>query len=174
MVNGQYPDGWTVDKRKYPNVMGLVADLYQDGELLDAAEWLVAAFCVDSNSPETECRGLSQTVNGHLMMNVYGQGGERITFMALNLESGEVVAVEESEPFHTDILGTMKQPYELHSGVTTGISQIEDGKLKNEDSVYDLQGRKVETGKPSNGKLRSGVYIVTDEKNKKTQKVVTK
>ena len=174
MVNGQYPDGWTVDKRKYPNVMGLVADLYQDGELLDAAEWLVAAFCGDSNSPETECRGLSQTVNGHLMMNVYGQGGERITFMALNLESGEVVAVEESEPFHTDILGTMQQPYELHSGVTTGISQIEDGKLKNEDSVYDLQGRKVETGKPSNGKLRSGVYIVTDEKNKKTQKVVTK
>ena len=146
------PDGWTVDKRKYPNVMGLVADLLQDGETLDANEWLVAAFCGE------ECRGLSQVVNGHLMMNVYGQGGERITFMAQNRESGEVMAVLESEPFRTDILGTMQQPYELHSGIVTGIAEIEGGRLKIDNSVYDLQGRRVENSSVVNG----GVYIVTD------------
>ena len=152
MVTVQCPDGWTVDKRKYPNVMGLVADLLQDGEIQDANEWLVAAFCGE------ECRGLSQVVNGHLMMNIYGQGGERITFMAQNRESGEVMGVEENETFRTDILGTMQHPYELHSGVLTGIAEIEDGRLKTNNSVYDLQGRRVEKSSVANG----GVYIVTD------------
>ena len=167
MVNGQYPEGWTVDKRKYPNVMGLVADLYQDGEAVDATEWIVAAFCGDYKSPETdsespetemECRGLSQTVNGHLMMNVYGQGGEHITFMALNRESGEVMTVQESEPFRTDILGTMQQPYELHSGVVTGISLTPGPSPKGEGSIYMLDGRRVD--KPST--MGNGAYIVTD------------
>ena len=159
VVNVQYPDGWTVDKRKYPNVMGLVADLLQDGETLDANEWIVAAFSGE------ECRGLSQVVNGHQMMNVYGQGGEPIVFMALNRESGEVVAVEESESFRTDILGTMQQPYELHSGVANGIAELEEGRLKIENSVYDLQGRRVEKSSVGNG-----IYIVTD--GSKTQKYV--
>ncbi len=153
--NGQavIPEDWTVDKRKYPNVMGLVAELVQDGEAMDANKWLVGAFCGE------ECRGLSQTVGGHLMINVYGMGGERISFMALNRECGEVMGVEESEPFRTDILGTIQQPYELHSGVVTGIAEMENGRWKIGDAaVYDLQGRRVEKSSMTS----NGIYIVTD------------
>jgi len=153
--NGQavIPEDWTVDKRKYPNVMGLVAELVQDGEAMDANKWLVGAFCGE------ECRGLSQTVGGHLMINVYGMGGERISFMALNRECGEVMGVEESEPFRTDILGNIQQPYELHSGVVTGIAEMENGRWKIGDAaVYDLQGRRVEKSSMTS----NGIYIVTD------------
>lgn len=153
--NGQavIPEDWTVDKRKYPNVMGLVAELVQDGEAMDANKWLVGAFCGE------ECRGLSQTVGGHMMINVYGMGGERISFMALNRECGEVMGVEESEPFRTDILGTIQQPYELHSGVVTGIAEMENGRWKIGDAaVYDLQGRRVEKSSMNS----NGIYIVTD------------
>lgn len=158
------PEVWTVDKHKYPNVMCLVADLYQDDEAADASQWLVAAFCGE------ECRGLSQAVGGHLMMNVYGTGGERITFLALHRESGEVVAVAESETFRKDILGSMHQPYVLHSGLATGIYDSESVDMRSGSSeVYDLQGRRMATGN-----LKIGVYILTDSKNKRTQKVLTK
>ena len=45
--------------------------------------------------------------------------------------------------------------------ITTSIDQIEDGRLKMDDSVYDLQGRKVDM---QNGQLKKGIYIVNGQK----------
>ena len=151
---GQWPENWNFDKRKYPNVMGVVADLYQNESPMDANEWIVAAFCGE------ECRGMSQSVNGHIMMNVYGTGGELITFLALNSESGEVVVMNESEPFRVDILGTMRQPYELHFGTATGIAELKNGRWKIDNAIiFDLQGRRVDK---STTTTKDGIYIVSD------------
>lgn len=161
-VNSQLPEGWTVDKRKYPNIMGVIAQLWLENSMADSGEWLLAAFCGD------ECRGIAKEVNGTLMMNVYGQGGEQIEFRAMNYETGEVLFAVEQEPFHADVVGTMNSPYELHIGEATGIAG--NTRETNADSrYYDLQGRKVE-----NGQMQKGLYIVTDSNRNNTQKVVKK
>lgn len=161
--NAQLPEGWTVDKSRYPSVMGVMAELRQKGEIADADEWLLAAFCGD------ECRGIAQTVNGVLMINVLGHNGEAITFRALHRESGEIVAISEQEPFRADLLGSMRQPYQLTMGELTGISEIEMLRKGGNEDVYDMQGRKVDADHTA-----KGVYIVTDGKNSGTQKVVKK
>ena len=162
-VRRSMPEGWTVDKRRYPNVMGAVIQLCQDGVAVDAGEWLVGAFCGD------ECRGVAQMVDDVLMMNIYGQGGEQLTFRVVHRESGELVGISEQETFRADLLGSIHQPYELNMGQLTGIVENEEMRNGgNEKWMYDLQGRKV---KPQTAK---GVYIVTDGNKSRTQKVVKK
>jgi hypothetical protein len=169
MHNTQLPEGWTVDKRRYPNVMGVVAQVCQNGAAVDSDEWTVGAFCGD------ECRGLAQPIDDVLMMNVFGRGGEQITFRVIHRESGELVGVSEPVEFRADLLGTMRQPYELNIGKVTGI--VENERIRNgeNEEMYDLQGRRV---KPQTSNLNSqtskGVYIVTDGKKSQTQKVVRK
>lgn len=167
MIPRRAAENWTVDKRKYPNVMGLVAMLSQNGQMTDANEWLVAAFCGD------ECRGVAKTVNGVLMMNIYGTGSEPISFFAMNRETEEILQATETEEFRSDVLGTMQQPYELHIGEMTGVSDRDHSMMNGVHAVYDLQGRRISDKLSSiNAQLKKGVYIVTDEKKTKTQKVV--
>ncbi|MBR4897374.1 MAG: hypothetical protein IKZ48_01110 [Prevotella sp.] len=163
MLNAQFPDDWTVDKRKYPNVMGVIAQLNVGGSVANAGEWVLGAFCGD------ECRGVAQAMGDDVfMMNVYGTGNERIVFRAMNSETGEVMDAEEQEPFHADVIGSMQQPFALHIGEVTGIAEMEGGKPKMGSSVYDLQGRRVDETSVANG----GVYIVTD--GNKPQKYVNR
>ena len=164
----QYSEVWQTDKRKYPNVMGTVIRLCKNGEAVNADEWLVGAFCGD------ECRGVAEPVSDVLMMNVYGRGNEQIVFRVIHRESGELVGVSGQEAFRTDLLGTMQQPYELNIGQLTGIKEIDNLRIDDPQSIYDLQGRKIDNGQSVNGKLNRGVYIVTDSNNSQTQKVVTK
>lgn len=160
--NEQLPDSWTVDKRKYPNVMGMVVCLYQNGNPVDDADdWLLGAFCGE------ECRGLAQTVGEQLMMNVYGQGGEKIVFYVMHRESGEILPVSESEEFRVDLVGSVHQPCVLNIGVLTGIDDIENPVWGGHQTIYDLQGRKVDDSQST-----KGVYIVTDGRQNQTQKVV--
>ena len=173
MTDGQWPEDWTVDRQRYPNVMGMVAELWQDGKPVDdSSEWLLGAFSGG------ECRGLAETVGNHLMMNVYGHGGEKIDFFVMHRESGEILPVSESEEFRADLLGTVRQPYRLNMGVLTGIRDAT--RLNNNEQInnnwYDLQGRRISVSSASseNSVLPKGVYIVTDGQKKGTQKVVRK
>ena len=159
----QLPEGWAVDKRKYPNVMGVVAQLCQNGSTVESDDWLVGAFCGN------ECRGVAQQVDDMLMMNVYGKGSEQIVFRIIHRESGEVVGISDNEDFGSTLLGTMHQPYILNIGQLTGIKDIERSALNNDNAVYDLQGRKVDAEQTA-----KGVYIVTDGSKSETQKVVRK
>lgn len=162
-------DTWSVNKRKYPNVMGVIATLQQNGMEADVDEWIVAAFCGD------ECRGVAQVVNGVLMMNVYGIGSELLTFYAMNRDTEEVMQAQENEDFRADVLGTMTQPYRLSIDEATGIKTIGLSQPGAGSAVYDLQGRRIgETLSSINAQLRKGVYIVTDGRKRVTQKVVRK
>ena len=72
-----------------------------------------------------------------------------------------------------DLLPDFEENYEARqigmtfSGAATGISQIEDGELKIEDSVYDLQGRRMAwragTGPAPTG-MRKGIYVKEGKK----------
>lgn len=154
------PEEWSVDKRKYPNVMGVIGQLWNGNTQEDAAEWQLGAFCGD------ECRGISQAVNGMLMMNVYGMGGEQIGFRVLNQQTGEMLSVSNLEDFRPEVLGTMAQPYELHIGAPTGMKTV--AMPQQATSVYDLMGRRLQPSTP----LGKGVYVVTDGEKRTTQKVI--
>jgi len=158
--NTELPEAWTVDKRKYPNVMGVIGQLWNGNTQEDATEWQLGAFCGD------ECRGISQAVNGMLMMNVYGMGGEQISFRVLNQQTGEQLNVSNLEDFRPEVLGTMAQPYELHIGAPTGMKTV--AMPSQATSVYDLMGRRLQPSTP----LGKGVYVVTDGEKKTTQKVI--
>jgi hypothetical protein len=161
-LNSQLPEGWTVDKRKYPNVMGVIAQLWHDSSIADVSEWVLGAFCGE------ECRGVGQSVGTTLMMNVYGNSSEQIRFYALNRETGEVMAVTESETFQSDVLGTMQQPYVMHIDAATGISLTSVPSPVGEGSIYMLDGRRVS----SSNSLTKGIYVTSDRNRTKTQKVI--
>jgi hypothetical protein len=109
------PAPWAVDKYKYPNVMCVVADVFEDGHKVEAGTYAVGAFCGE------ECRGIGQYVDGKLMMSVYGEGGETITFKAAQDEV--VYGIKETAIYGTDLLGNLRSPYVLTVGDdATGIA----------------------------------------------------
>ncbi len=110
---------WAVDKNKYPNVMPLVADVYVDGQKMAAGSYAVGAFC------GTECRGVGKYVNGRLMMNIYGEANEKITFRAVNNESEEMFDIVEQLAFTETLQGSLYLPYALNVGGATGIAEVE-------------------------------------------------
>lgn len=110
---------WAVDKHKYRNVMPLIADLYVDGKEMGAGTYAVGAFC------GTECRGIGQYVAGRLMMNIYGDGNETITFRAVCNETEETFDIVETTVFTETMLGSMSAPYALNVGGATAISEKE-------------------------------------------------
>ncbi len=162
-------DKWIADKHKYPNIMGIVANLVQEEFSLDAIDWTVAAFC------ENECRGVSQTVNSVLMMNIYGIGSEQIKFYALNRKTNKVFDVSETKDFSSDVLGSMKSPLQLHVSINTGIKELESNEqFTNDHFIYDLQGRRLTDMLTPINHLKKGVYIVIDKNHSKNRKIIRK
>ena len=152
---------WTADKRKYRNVMGLIGHLYKDESLESNDDWIVGAFCND------ECRGIAQDVDGHLMMNVFGEDGETIVFRAMRLTTGEILPIVEEVPMCSDLLGNFHSPYDLHIGSKTGIVSTEHYQPTNNEDVYDVQGRKVDKSR-----MNKGVYVIVNDHQKQIQKVI--
>ena len=83
---------WTCDIYKYPNRMPTTVCLYKADQPEDVDNYDVGAFCGD------ECRGVGKVVQGVVMMNVCGEGGETITFKAMEKETGIVMDISESVP----------------------------------------------------------------------------
>jgi hypothetical protein len=108
---------YSVDAHLYPNVMGIVADLYDSGSPVDVDDYWLVAFCGD------ECRGVAHTVDGHMMMNVYGNSGETITFKVVDRTTQAIHEVAESRQFAQDVEGTLQQPMILTIG-TSGINTV--------------------------------------------------
>ena len=130
---------WNVDKYKYPKIMCVVADLY-DGNRL-CTDYQVGAFC------GTECRGVGRYVDGKLMMNIYGNGNETLTFYVMDDDSEEVVKVIEEVVFTETLLGSVKRPYPLHLGNTTGLSKATIGwnvRLESDNLYLSLNGQMFE------------------------------
>ena len=177
---------WAVDKNKYPNVMPLVADVYVDGQKMAAGSYAVGAFC------GTECRGVGKYVNGRLMMNIYGEGNEQITFRAVNNETEEMFDIVEKATFTETLLGSILLPYALNVGDATGIAGVEtawkvwpatpsdklylslNGEAFDRVTLVDAYGNvalvktQVEDGEAIRvALLAEGVYIVVAEQNGK-------
>ncbi|MCM1141865.1 MAG: chitobiase/beta-hexosaminidase C-terminal domain-containing protein [Muribaculum sp.] len=169
-----------LDIHKYPSIMPVVATIKSvDGMNLNNEDYQVNAFC------GTECRGIGRIFNGLVMMNVYGNANDKITFQVTD-NNGEVqFANNSSLSFSEQIIGNINDPYAIVINSQSGVSNVTyDGNIKvrivgdmliikgitadNIDlvEVYDTDGQKLihETNVSESGirisHLNTGVYIV--------------
>lgn len=171
---------FAVDIHKYPSVMPVVAALENaEGVALDNAEYTLVAFS------GSECRGIARLVEDKLMMNVYGNPGDEITFAILDADAEETLQNDAKTVFSENILGGIYEPYMLTLNSSNGIEGVSydgnirvyaDGdmlRIKGIDpadidlvEVYNLDGRKMirETNVSESGirisTLVNGAYVV--------------
>ena len=177
---------WAFNKHAYPNVMPVTAEFFIDGVKCDDGQFIVAAFAGD------ECRGVGQWHDGRLMLNVHGDGGEKVTFMAYDKTTEQYYLVDESLTFKADNEGTWFVPMKLTLGnETTGMSEVNKdlfisvgsgyitvnagGKnissltLTNMGGVTVLSASDLGTGATiTTGSLSDGMYIATIKAEGKT------
>jgi hypothetical protein len=177
---------WAFNKHAYPNVMPVTAEFFIDGVKCEDGQFTVAAFAGD------ECRGVGQWHDGRLMLNVHGDGGEKVTFMAYDKTTEQYYLVDESLTFKADNEGTWFVPMKLTLGnETTGMSEVNKdlfisvgsgyitvnagGKnissltLTNMGGVTVLSASDLGTGATiTTGSLSDGMYIATIKAEGKT------
>jgi hypothetical protein len=177
---------WTFNKHAYPNVMPVIAEFYVDGTKYADDDYVIAAFVGD------ECRGVGRWIDGRLMMNVCGNGGEDVVFKAYNKDSEQYFTVAEHVTFVADNSGSWNAPMKLTLGnETTGMSEVNKdllisiagnaitvnagGKnissltLTNMGGVTVLSASDLGTGATiTTGSLSDGMYIVTVKAEGKT------
>ena len=105
-----------------------------------------------------ECRTVAMTdEDGIAYLTIPGDDATQLTFKVV--KGAEVIDAKEVVTYETDgIYGTPTNPFILTVGNTTGIEVMTvDG---SDDSVYDLQGRKISDGSIE----RKGIRIVNGQK----------
>lgn len=170
-----------LDIHKYGKIMPVIAtvsDLGRQGLSNDDCQ--VAAFC------GSECRGIGRVVGGLVMMNVYGDTDDNITFTVTDLEGETAYANTASLRFGETVVGNVFSPYviAINSG-QDGISAVTYGgditvsvegdmlRINGIDArdidlveVYDMSARKLirETNISASGvrisNLSADVYVV--------------
>ena len=148
---------WSVDVRKYPNVMCVTAELYANELKSDDGKYVVAAF-VDG-----ECRGIGKTIGDKVFLMVHGGDKADVDFFAFDTESGSVYDIEEKAEFTADIIGSVALPQIFHLGGISGINSViyDNPGVK---SIHNILGQKVKSID------RSGVYIIDGKKVVVTKK----
>ena len=133
----------SVSKHAYPNVMGIIAEIQKDDEKVDTDRFVLYAYDTDG-----ECRGEGTWVNGLTYMTLYGEGGEALSYRAVDLMDGTVYAVQETIPFAEGITGSVCQPFLLTLGKVEGNATMIEGMLvapasSEIDGYYNLNGSRV-------------------------------
>jgi hypothetical protein len=179
---------WAPAKYAYPDVMPLTAHLYDGGVKVNADEYVVGAFA------GTECRGVGIWKDDRLLMSIYGQPGDEITFVAMQTSTGNCYDLTEQMDFQADNIGTWNMPSTLTiGGQVTGIEKRYDqltvtpavardyiivsagGHEISTFTLTNMSGKNVlslsNLGKSATittGQLPAGVYIATVQANGKS------
>lgn len=169
-----------LDIHKYGTIMPVVATINNiDGSSLDNEDYQVAAFC------GSECRGIGRLVNGLVLMNVYGNVNDVITFHVTDLDGENTFGNNASLKFSEKVVGDIFDPYAITINNQSGIANVKyDGNIKffvdgdmlrikgiaadkiNLVEVYDINGQKLihETHISESGirisNLTNGAYVV--------------
>ena len=92
-----------------------------------------------------------------MILNVAGVAGEQISFRLFNKFTGEFTDINE-EIKYTSMAGSLRAPLQLTSPSATGIGEIKTGQVTDNDAIYDLGGRQI------NSPAKKGIYIVNGKK----------
>lgn len=168
--------GQPVESRRYPSVMPVISRVQRDGMSVPSDEYEIMAFCGD------ECRGVGVVVDGWVMISVFGNPGDEISFRLYSEIAQEESRMTQTVAFTENPVGSLRTPYifDLSSTSVDGIDdrsyrvEVENGNVilcDNDGSVinaeiYDIAGKKVSSSvvsgeaKVSLATLVPGVYIV--------------
>ena len=144
-----------ISKHAYPNVMGVIAEVQKDDEKVEADRFTLYAYDADD-----ECRGEGKWKNGIAWLTLYGNGGETLSFRAVDLMDGTVYTVRETISFVQDITGSVNQPFVFTLGKTedhvTMINGVPVAPAPSDiDGYYNLNGTRISFRTP-----RRGIYLV--------------
>ena len=179
---------WAPAKYAYPDVMPLTAQLYAGDVKVNADEYVVGAFA------GTECRGVGIWKDDRLLMSIYGQPGDEITFVAIQTATGNCYDLTEQMGFQADNIGTWNMPSTLTiGGQVTGIEKMYDkltvtpavardyiivsagGHEISNLTLTNMSGKNVlslsnlgKSATVTTGQLPAGVYIATVQANGKS------
>ena len=142
---------WSVEPRKYPNMMCITAQVVKAGVTCDAGDYFLGAFV------NGECRGVGKAIDGMIFLSVYGDKAEPVTFVIVDKQSGEEYSISETFDFHADMYGNVREPLFLHVGTATGIMNISDDTTGHE-GIYNTLGQRV------NKVSRNGIFIHNGKK----------
>lgn len=119
---------WMTVKHKYPHNMTLIAEIRNDGEIIQNDNYMIGAFVED------ECRGIGQYIDDRIFITIYGdiKSSERICFRAYEYATKKEFAILENCYFNNSMLGTLSSPFALTLDKTTEICDILHG------NMYDL------------------------------------
>lgn len=172
---------FAVDVRKYPSIMPVIATLHDINDISpDNGDYRVSAFC------GSECRGIGHVIDGNIMMNIYGNKGDNITFRINDPDFTFRYANNVVITFDETVAGSIDEPYVITFDSLSGIDNIScdssltvrileerlfiEGINPNDIELvemYDIDGHKVlhqwrdiESG-INIRHLPEGVYIVT-------------
>ena len=96
------------EKYRYPDVAGIIGELQDvDGFPIQAEGMRVVAFC------GSECRGVSETVDGLVMMSINGNAGDRVDLKLIKEGSDELHPLLVSETVELKVDGTLSDPLPL-------------------------------------------------------------
>ena len=148
-------DRFGVDRHAWPNVMGVIATLQLDGNIVDTEGITVLAYSDD------ECRGYGRAIGGRLFLTFYGDGGETLTLKAVSDDGTEFSIVEHFD-FVSDVIGSFKAPVVLHLGEATptdiaATPATATRSVASPVGYYSLSGSFLGN---STATLRPGIYVV--------------
>ena len=169
-----------LDIHKYGTIMPVVATINDaNGVALDNEDYQVVAFS------GSECRGIGRVVKGRVMMNVYGNVNDHITFQVTDADGENSFANDATLSFSETVVGDVFNPYVITINGKSGIADVDyDGNIEvtvegdmlhikgiaTDDialvEIYDMKGTKLirETnvidGCIRISALTSGAYIV--------------
>ncbi len=146
-----------IDCSDYSNNAVMSAQVVLAGQAVAGAELGVFA--------DGECRAAAVTnANGVAYLTIPGDDPTTLTFQVAF--GNDVVTADETVTYQIDgVYGTPMHPMVINLSNAQGIMSIDFGKWA-AGSVYDLQGRKLQTDDEGR-KLRRGVYIVNGQKKVK-------
>lgn len=142
-------DKWGYDSHAYPNVMGVIAKIELNGEAINTDEFNIVAYADD------ECRGASISADDLLYLTIYGDGGENISFKAIDAD-GEMYAIKEMVEFESNVMGKTANPFIL--SIMKDATSIAETTSQTTVTIgyYNLSGQYVGCQKDS---LRPGIYL---------------
>lgn len=167
---------WTLDSNRHPSVMPIICNVQRNGSTISPDEYEIAAFCGN------ECRGVGVVVDSWVLMSVFGNSGDQISFRIVFKDNGEESPLAQTVKFTENPVGSLKAPYGIEV-TSTAIGDIannsfsidvENGNITicgNDSSIslaeiYDVAGMKLCSKAISGeefvslGRMIPGVYIL--------------
>ncbi len=154
------PGTLTVPRRDYADNMCIVANISDGNVICNFEKFIIGAFSGD------ECRGISELVDGKYFITIYGTDNDGVEYNVFDNSKSQYVETEGGTIFDRTFISNLKLPTEIIITEPDGIGSLNpDSTSKGNDSIYDLQGRKVgNRSQILDSQLPKGIYIINGKK----------